>query len=213
MVSVSQLSLSVPNTGSATKPLRFQIAKCKVLKPVPQWVTALSRTPRAHKGIFLSCTIRFSRAIFMIHICDFIVLKYMLVARTHLLRLHLGGACLCVPFGLAFLFQTVQWPRVCQDRAIWAQFGLNDTARYLWVILLKLNMDFHFLNLAAFDKCLVLQFNQLDVFVCFSFGVCRRHVVVVFLITHQTWIQSIRDVRVCVCLGNSHEFTRSVAVR
>ena len=54
--------------------------------------------------------------------------------------------------------------------------------------------------------------RMVDVFVGFSFGVCRQHVVVVFLITHQTWIQSIRDVPVCVCFGYSHEFTRSVPV-
>ena len=35
---------------------------------------------------------------------------------------------------------------------------------------------------------------------------------VAFLITHRTWIQSIRDVCVCVCFGCSHEFTRSVPV-
>ena len=62
-----------------------------VLKPVLQWVTALSGTPRARKGNFLLCTIRFSRnAIHMIHICDFVVPKYVFAARTHLLRLHLG---------------------------------------------------------------------------------------------------------------------------
>ena len=91
------------------------------------------------------------------------------------------------------------------------QFGPNDAERYSWVILHKMNMDIELSKFGRVRQTIFLQFNQLDVFWLFSSGVCRRHVVIAFPITHLTWIQSI-DVCICVCFGFSHESTRNVPV-
>ena len=71
-----------------------------------------------------------------------------------------------MPFGLASLFQTVQWICVCQNR----HFGLNDADRYSGVISHKMNMDTSFPQFGRVRQVLVLQFNQFDVLSVFRLG-------------------------------------------
>ena len=93
----------------------------------------------------------------MIYFCDFIVLRYMFVAHTHIIQLRLGVKFFCSAIW-SCIFASNRAVDLCLPRqGNLGRTTLIDIRDLFWIKWIWIT---HFLHLAAFDN---LQINQLDI--------------------------------------------------